>query len=228
MILLEKLINTFCMGLRNFVGLLCLFLSFHLGAQERYKTTLTAGPSIKIVSSSTDFDSNFVNVPDSEPETGFQAGGFFRIRVNQFYFQPELHFSRTKNQLTFVNFNNTPNFNPRSVYEFSSLEFPWKFGYFLENFRINGGPAFSFLLDANQFFLGANNDVINDFNRISIQFQLGIGLDLNNLLIDVSYEFGLSKIGENLRRLVGTEFDPKLTQFSFSVGLIVFEKKKRP
>lgn len=207
--------------------LLCLGLSSVSLAQNFYDTYYMAGPVIKLVQSKFNFDSDLVNVPESEPEVGYQLGGFFRTRINDLYVQPELLISRTKNQLIFPNHDGINGFNPRAEFEYTSIEMPLSIGYYFGNVRLDTGPTVSILTKANQFFLNEKTDITDQFNKVSLQYRVGVGLDINNVLVNLNYEFGLSKTGENLRRLVGTSFEPKRSQIALSVGLILHRQRKR-
>lgn len=205
----------------------CLMLCVRLKAQDSYETWYTAGPTLKVVQSNISFNSDLVNTPESEPEVGYQLGGFFRIRVNDLYVQPELLISRTKNHLIFNDHDGISGFNPRADFEYTSIEVPLAIGYFFDQFRIESGPAVSVLLQADQFFLNQKTDITEQFNKVSLLYHFGVGLDINNVLVNLSYEFGLSKTGENLRRLVGRDFEPKRSQISLSVSLALHRQKKR-
>ena len=207
--------------------LLVIVVSVQSLAQDRYETYYALGPTLKIVQSSLSFSSNVVNVPDSEPEVGYQLGAFFRARVNNLYVQPEILFSSTQNQLIFNDHDGIPGFNPRADFEFTSLEFPLSIGYFFENLRFETGPAVSVLLRAEEFFLNVREEVTENYNKVNLQYRFGVGLDLHNVLVNLSYEIGLSKTGESLRNIVGQSFQPKRSQWAFSVSLALHRFKKR-
>ncbi|RZK76311.1 MAG: PorT family protein, partial [Pedobacter sp.] len=64
--------------------------------------------------------------------------------------------------------------------------------------RLNTGPVVSFILNDDQSFGQAAGQVFRgNFKGQNIAWQFGAGLDIKNLGIDVRYEAGLSKIGEN-------------------------------
>lgn len=195
--------------------------------QGRYETYYMAGPVLKVVQSKFKFESNVVNVPESEPEIGYQIGAFLRARVNNLYVQPELLLSKTQNQLIFPDYDGVSGFNPKADFEFTSLNIPLDIGFYIDNFRIESGPAISVLLEGKQFFLNEELDITDDFNKVTLQYNIGVGLDLNNVLIGVNYEFGLNKTGESLRQLVGPNFRPSRSNLVFSIGLVLYRHKKR-
>jgi len=195
--------------------------------QDYFETYYTVGPVLKVVQSNFSFSNDQVNTPEAEPEVGYQLGGFFRTRVNDLFVQAELLFASTQNDLIFKDYNNVSGFNPRAEFEFTSLDIPIVIGHFFKNLRIETGPAVSVLLKGNQFFLNEQTNITNQFNSVSLQYRFGVGLDINDVLISFSYEVGLSKAGESLRNLIGTNVDPKRTQIGFSVALALHRHKKR-
>lgn len=208
------------------VMLMCLAVKVK-AQQDYFETYYTAGPILKVVQSNFSFDNGSFNTLESEPEVGYQFGGFFRTRVNNLYVQTELLFARTQNTLVFKDYNNVTGFNPSAEFEFNSLEIPILIGRFFENLRIETGPAVSVLLSGDRFFLNEKVDISNDFNNVSLQYRFAIGLDLNDVIVNLNYEVGLSKAGENLRNLVGNDFEPKRNQIGISIAVALHYHKKR-
>lgn len=207
--------------------LFLLFFSFSAAGQGRYDTYYMAGPVVKVVQSKFRFENTVVNIPESEPEIGYQIGGFVRARVNNLYVQSQVLLSKTQNQLVFLNYDGVTGFDPKADFEFTSLDIPLDIGYYIGDFRIESGPAISVLLEGRQFFLNEQLDITEDFNSVSLQYHFGIGLDINDVFVNVNYEFGLSKAGESLRRLVGMDFRPSRSHLVFSVALALYRHKKR-
>jgi hypothetical protein len=129
--------------------------------------------------------------------------------------------------LVFLDFNGVQGFNPRADFEFSSIDIPIAIGYYIGNLRVETGPGVSILTKGKQFFLNEESDITDDFNKVSLQYYLGAGLDINDVFINVNYQFGLSKTGESLRRLVGRDFRSSRSQFVFSIALALHQHKKR-
>ena len=205
---------------------LCLTLKVR-AQQDYFETYYTAGPILKVVQSNFKFDNGQINTLETEPEVGYQFGGFFRTQVNRLYVQTELLYARTQNTLVFRDYDNVMGFNPIAEFEFNSLEIPLVIGHFFENLRLETGPALSVLMKGNRFFLNEKVDVTNDFNKVSLNYRIAVGLDINDVIFNVNYEVGLSKTGESLRNLVGTDVRPKRTQIAISIGLALHRHKKR-
>lgn len=197
--------------------LVFIYLPFTLNGQEYY-TWYQAGLTAKMVSAKMTIDSDLVSLSNTESEIGYQLGVFGRINIENVYVEPQLLFSNIKSQLSFQNYGGVSGFDPLANFEFRTLEFPVDIGMRFGNFRINTGPSLSLLLSAQRSFLNDLDRVTTDYNRLSILWHFGIGGDFDKLMIDLKYEFGLSKTGESLSNLIGSEFIPKQRQWVFAIG----------
>ncbi len=168
-------------------------------------------------------DSDLVDLSQSESEIGYQIGFFGRLNVDKIYVQPELLFSKIKTDLVFQDYDNINGFNPRADFEFNTLEIPLDIGYRIGDFRMFFGPSISILISGERSFLNEVQRVTEDYNRTNLLWHFGVGGDFDKVIIDVNYEFGLSKTGESLSNIVGTEFVPKQRQWVFAIGLNIFD-----
>ena len=137
-------------------------------------------------------------------KSGFQGGVFLSIYLKKFYVQPEVYFSLKRGalQTSFsdpLNSNSTLNIS-QSI-NFQSIDVPLLVGYkFLDlkliRFRIWGGPVVSYVLN-KEYSLSINGTnqsehiTRDDFKDTTWSAQLGAGLDLLMLTIDIGYEFGM-------------------------------------
>ena len=135
---------------------------------------------------------------------GVQGGLFFSIYMDKFYIQPEAYISLRRGNLDAtigdpLNMAETVAFN-QSV-TVTTIDIPMLLGYKLIDlklirFRIWGGPVASYVLN-KEYALSINgvdeSDRItrDDFKDATWGAQLGAGLDLLFLTLDVGYEFGL-------------------------------------
>ena len=67
------------------------------------------------------------------------------------------------------------------------------------------GPSFSFLMSGQRSFLNEVEKVSDDYNRSNMMWHFGIGGDFDRFVLDINYEFGLSKTGESLSQILRTE-----------------------
>tara|TARA_R100000005_G_scaffold96660_1_gene85652 strand:+ start:464 stop:1129 length:666 start_codon:yes stop_codon:yes gene_type:complete len=204
---------------RGWVVIALLIGSFSLCyGQDIYDVSYKVGPVFKIVSPKIRIDSDYVRIPEEGNEIGYQFGLFTKIRVNNVYFQPELLIATAQNRLDFLNYNGVNGFNPSADFEFTTLEIPVSIGVNIGNLRLDTGPGFSLMLSGNEYFLNEKINVTQEYNQVTILWRLGLGVDINNLLLDFKYEFGLSKTEESLARLIERELVPRQSQLVFSIA----------
>lgn len=187
-------------------------------AQDFYDVSYKAGPVFKIVSPKIKINSDYVRIPEEGNEIGYQFGFFTKIRVNNVYFQPELLLATIQNRIDFLNYNGVNGFNPSADFEFTTLEIPVSIGVNIGNLRLDTGPGFSLMISGDEYFLNEKFNVTRDYNQMSILWRMGFGVDLNHLLLDFKYEFGLSKTEESLDRLMDRELVPRQSQLVFSIA----------
>ncbi|WP_339607310.1 outer membrane beta-barrel protein [uncultured Roseivirga sp.] len=204
---------------RGWVVIALLIGSFSLCyGQDIYDVSYKVGPVFKIVSPKIRIDSDYVRISEEGNEIGYQFGLFTKIRVNNVYFQPELLIATAQNRLDFLNYNGVNGFNPSADFEFTTLEIPVSIGVNIGNLRLDTGPGFSLMLSGNEYFLNEKINVTQEYNQVTILWRLGLGVDINNLLLDFKYEFGLSKTEESLARLIERELVPRQSQLVFSIA----------
>ena len=185
---------------------------------QQYDTWYQAGPKFKLVSSRMTIDSDKVKTSESESEIGYQFGGWFRVNIDKIYVQPEVLYSTIKTQLVFQDYQDVPGFNPRADFEFNTLEIPVDIGFRAGNFRMNTGPSLSLLLSGQRSFLNEVEKVTDKYNKVNMLWHFGVGADAKRITLDLKYEFGLSKTGESLSQIIGTDQIPKQRQWIFAVG----------
>lgn len=137
-------------------------------------------------------------------KSGFQGGVFFSLYLKKFYIQPEAYFSIKRGALE-TSFGSP--FDPNSTLNISqtvtlrSIDVPMLLGYkFLDlkliRFRIWGGPVASYFLNKDYTLsINGTNETSritrDDFKDATWSAQIGAGLDVLMLTLDVGYEFGL-------------------------------------
>jgi hypothetical protein len=156
---------------------------------------------------------------------GFHGGAFLRLTLLGIYIQPELLLSSRTNEYTVTNITNATS-PVKSVVEqkFNKLDIPVMLGFKLGPIRVNAGPAASILINTPKELINSP-DYESMFNRMTIGYQAGVGLDILKLLtIDLRYEGSLKKYQNQIQNLVGTKttvnLDDRANAFLFSVGLM--------
>ena len=177
----------------------------------------TLGPRIGLSSSSVDFDPFTIGgetISSGNATAGFHAGAFARITLGFLYIQPEALFTQSGGEIELSD----GAINDIREIEFNKLDFPVMVGTkFLKIFRIQAGPTFSMLLDAEA--KGIEEDIKSGYKDSTIGYQAGAGVDLWNLVVDVKYEGNLSTFGDEL---FGFPTDQNNNQWLVSVGFKLF------
>jgi hypothetical protein len=165
-----------------------------------------------------------VNLLDqSNPSIGFQLGIFARASFLGFYVQPEVLLSNSSSEISYSDLSDVE--NPLDLVadvKLNKLDVPLLFGkQFSKILRVNAGPVFTLLLSQN--INQPNNtakEIETNYKDSTVGAQLGIGLDLAIVTIDLRYEIALQNISEGLT-IGNTQFaaDQRLNQILLSVGM---------
>lgn len=132
---------------------------------------------------------------------GFQAGAMMRIKAAGFYVQPELLYTSFKNE--YKEMGETLEIKK------DRLDIPLNVGktFALGLVQVQTGPVLSFNLNDK-----ANRGVgkADKKDDVSLGWQLGTGVNIKKLNLDVRYEFGLGKTtSKYLQGAAGTNFETK-------------------
>jgi hypothetical protein len=74
-------------------------------------------------------------------------------------------------------------------------------------------------MSGQRSFLNEVEKVSDDYNRSNMMWHFGIGGDFDRFVLDINYEFGLSKTGESLSQILGRDFVPKQRQWVIGLGV---------
>jgi hypothetical protein len=163
--------------------------------------------------------SDYVVIKVPYSDYGIHAGGFFRLNIGIFAFQPELYLSSISNTYKISNpnpfaavtnvYRNDRNFN---------LELPVLFGVKAGPVRFMAGPSGRLVLfNLNQLKDYTGYDM--QFNRALWSIQTGIGIDIDRFQLNLKYEFGVSKIAKGIIvDGVNRTFDSRANQVLVSIG----------
>jgi hypothetical protein len=196
------------------------FSQFKFGLKAGVSTTSLSMPTIKTISSGT---TSFTVDALSNAKYGFHGGAFVRLTFFGVYIQPELLFSTRTNEYTVTNV--TTQSAPVAYVakqSFNKLDIPVLLGLKLGPLRINAGPVGSLLINSPKAII-TNPDYKNNYSKMTIGYQAGLGFDLLNFLtFDLRYEGNLKKYQNQIQNLTGTKFnlDDRPNAFLFSVGVM--------
>jgi hypothetical protein len=156
----------------------------------------------------------------SEAKYGFHGGAFFRLSLLGIYVQPELLFSSRTNEYTVTNLQTSASEVVKQ--NFNKLDIPVMLGFKLGPLRLNAGPSASLLINTPKELIDSP-DFESMYNRMTIGYQAGVGLDiLKTLTVDLRYEGSLKKYQNQIQNLVGTtvNLDDRSNAFLLSLGLM--------
>ncbi|WP_256007339.1 porin family protein [Pedobacter deserti] len=190
--------------------LVALLTGFNLAAFSQlmpsFQLGLKAGANLSKLSTENTFS--------SDNRAGYFAGLWARVGAAGIHLQPELYLSGKNTTLT----NSA---GQENKVKFTSMDVPilvgTKLGAAGVGLRFNTGPVISFILDDEQSFGDAASSAFSgDFKGQNIAWQLGAGLDIGSLGVDLRYEAGLSKLGEDQYE------GQKLRLFTFGLAYKLF------
>jgi hypothetical protein len=125
-------------------------------------------------------------IQGGESKSGFHAGLWFRgkVPIIGVYIRPELVYTQVKSEYMDSESNS-------SNYEFSKIDVPILLGKnFLGFATAFVGPSFQYILNDDFEFSEITTD---EFDKFSVGVQMGFGIELGKLGLDVRWERGLSK-----------------------------------
>jgi hypothetical protein len=118
---------------------------------------------------------------------GYQGGAMVRIKAGGLYVQPELLYTAFKNE--FEDDGQTIDVKK------SRLDIPVNLGktFAMGLVQVQTGPVFSLNFEDTIDSDGINFPDAEDRDKISLGWQIGTGVNIKNLNVDLRYEFGLGK-----------------------------------
>lgn len=128
---------------------------------------------------------------------GFQGGAMVRIKAGGLYVQPELLYTAFKNE--FEEEGQTIDVKK------SRLDIPVNVGktFAMGLIQVQTGPVFSLNFEDTIDSDGVNFPDAEERDEIGLGWQVGTGVNIKGLNIDLRYEFGL---GKNVTKYVVSEF----------------------
>ncbi len=142
-------------------------------AQSEYGWGITAGVNY---GSTGDLIANGQTIIDNpDRKIGYHAGLYWKFDLNFLYLRPELKYTKLSNEYNGV------------ALDIQKLDFPLLIGFNVAGpIHVFGGPSLQFIMDTNF------QDI--ELRRVKEEFtigaQLGIGVNIGNLGVDVRYERG--------------------------------------
>jgi len=148
----------------------------------------------------------------AKSKSGYHAGVWFRgkIPVIGLYLRPEIVYTQVKSEYVYNNVS--------TAYDFKKIDVPILLGKKL--FGVGNvfiGPSFQYILDDNFSFSGLTAD---EFDKFSVGVQMGVGIELGKIGLDVRWERGLSSTEANfVDNNTNINIDNRTNQIIFGLSL---------
>ncbi len=156
----------------------------------------------------------------SDSYTGYHFGVIGQFVFTGFFIQPELLYTRTGLEMRRTVLDPATDDEIFFTERYDHLTLPVLAGAKLGPIKIGAGPVFSLLLDNTNDFPTAEQ-LRHEMNDVTVGLQLGVGLDLTNIILDFKYETALTAFGD---RIVvdgnSFEFDTRPRQYILSIGFL--------
>ncbi|MBL7139016.1 MAG: PorT family protein [Bacteroidales bacterium] len=159
--------------------------------------------------------STSIDTVSSQFKSGFQIGVFVRIG-KRFYLQPELYYTTQGSE-----FKSNTDIWEQKV-NIGSLDIPLLVGFKLlntkvVNLRILAGPLASFVVNRSVKVSGIVTEPIEnaDINSVNWAIQVGAGLDVLFMTLDVRYQIGLNNL---IKQIENVEANSKNNVWVVSLG----------
>lgn len=163
---------------------------------------------------------NLETLPDNF--TGWHVGGILQVSFANIFIQPELLFVSNGSHLRLRVPNQDDFFFTQN---FSKIDLPVLVGVKFGPLRLGAGPVASYVLHSTSGLAESDAhrelDLRERFNDVTFGYQVGVGLDVGNIILDLKYEGSLSRLGEGVTLgETSFPFDTRPRQFILSIGLL--------
>ncbi len=135
--------------------------------------------------------------PAASGNLGYHIGGFMRASLVGIFIQPELYFSSIANEFNVEDISGAGTADQLVTQKIGRMDVPILVGVKLGTFRLGLGPVGSIIV-SDQSDLTDITGYEATLKSATFGYQLGAGLDIWKLGIDLRYEGGLTKLGDQL------------------------------
>lgn len=154
----------------------------------------------------------------SDANIGFHGGVMAQLSFFGLFLQPELLLSTIGHDLRVEDLSENGAVSRIREQSFTKLDFPVLAGKRFGPARIGIGPVGTIMLSTDS---EPNDYGEIDYNNATFGFQVGAGLDISFLAIDLKYEGNLTRLGSSME-IAGQErsFDSRARQIILSIGIL--------
>lgn len=201
--------------------LVALSLCFALPAFSQIKFGLKVGGSTTNVDAE-DFkvgnSVDSIGVALKDANYGIHGGIVIRAKIGNFLLQPEVLFNSNSVDYKVTELDNLT--EQIKTEKFQYLDIPVLLGYKFGPLRLMAGPQGHIFIN-NSSELTDFDSYSDKFDKMTLSWLGGVGLDIWSLMLDVRYEGGLQRFGDHIR-FGNQQFDfaDRPSRWTFSVGFL--------
>jgi hypothetical protein len=176
------------------------------------KVILTPNPTL---------ESNYRITVPNYMMVGYHVGLIGHVQLFNFFIQPEALYTVTRNDINVYDLNSSnPNSANNITQRLNRIDIPVMLGLQLKAFKAGIGPVMTFLI-SDDSDLKRITQYDMQFNKATVGYQAGIGLDFRHFCLDLKYEGSLSKYadGINIGNNESLSFDSRISQVILSAGI---------
>jgi hypothetical protein len=157
--------------------------------------------------------------PAASGNLGYHVGGFLRASMVGIFIQPELYFSSLSSEFKVEDLSGTGTADQLVKQKIGRIDVPVLVGVKLGTFRLGLGPVGSIIVSDKSDL----NDITGyeaTLKSATFGYQIGAGVDIWKIGIDLRYEGNLTKLGDHLD--IGGQtinLDNRVRQIIISLGI---------
>lgn len=187
---------------------------------------IRGGVNFSSLSNKEEVFGNYKLVGEPDNYFGFHVGGSTKFDVAFLFIQPEVLFTSVGSFLHVEDISEDATIDDRVYFKQSThkIDIPLYIGYEYGPIRVGAGPVYSMIIGGTNNYdeseLGLSYE--QTYHTSSLAYQVGVGLGLGNLIIDLKYEGGLTGFGDTVTLgEVSKQFDSRPGQIILSIGLML-------
>lgn len=160
---------------------------------------------------------------EASRDLGFKVGLYSRVKLGSIYIQPEVLFTSTGGRIEYTD-DATSLANQIIDLSYNRIDVPIMLGKkFGKVFRFNLGPILTYTISNNEDLPSQITNLVQNYNDGVVGYQIGIGLDISKIRLDVKYEGNLTKFGESITvagNTFNTDYRPNMLVFGLAFSLL--------
>lgn len=192
------------------------FAQFSIGVRAGVSTSDISGEDLNILAED---GSDNLRLKLNEARYGLHGGLIFRVKGKRWSFQPEVLFNSNRVDFEVEDINDPMAGTVIKEESYQYLDIPVLIGLHLGPLHFQGGPVGHVFLDSSTE-LDDFEGYEQDFEDLTIGYQIGGGLDIWNITLDVRYEGNFNNFGEHIEFFDEQyEFSDAPSRWLFSLGI---------